>query len=119
MEPVSSAADVRIAPGTELEAWAPETSGGRLRALRARLVGGWPGLVTLLAVFLSWEAIVRSLHVAVIYVPAPSSVFGEILGSLDFYADSTRVTLLEAGLGFLIGWACALVAALLMAEFRI
>jgi NitT/TauT family transport system permease protein len=119
MESMSSTADLQLAAAVELEPSAHQASGQRLRYLKARLTGGWPGLVTLAVVFLGWELIVRSLQVQVIYVPAPSAVFGEILGSLDFYADASRVTLFEAGLGFLIGWACALVAAILMAEFRI
>ena len=51
-------------------------------------------------------------------MPAPSVVFAEILGNLRFYVDHTLVTLFEAGLGFLIGWAFALTAAVAMAEFR-
>jgi NitT/TauT family transport system permease protein len=83
-----------------------------------RLQEGWPGLVFLAVVFVGWEIIVRAQNVPLIYVPAPSVVFGEVFSHLPFYLDHTRITLTEAAGGFALGWAFALTAAVAMAEFR-
>ena len=90
-----------------------------LQVVRTRLVGGWPGIALLAIVFGGWELVVQTRGIAVIYLPAPSRIFGEIFANLEFYLGHTAVTLSEAALGFAIGWAFALVAAVLMAEFRL
>ena len=93
--------------------------GRALQFARHRLIGAWPGIALLAFVFGTWELIVQTRRVAVIYLPAPSRIFGEIFGSYDFYFDHTRVTLSEAALGFAFGWTFALAAGVLMAEFRL
>jgi NitT/TauT family transport system permease protein len=90
-----------------------------VRKIAARIVRSWPGIGLLAIVFGGWELIVQSRGIAVIYLPPPSKIFGEIFSAPDFYLNATRVTLSEAALGFVIGWAFALTAAVLMAEFRL
>jgi NitT/TauT family transport system permease protein len=90
-----------------------------LRVVGSRLIGGWPGIALLAIVFGGWELIVQTRGIAVIYLPPPSRIVGEIFSDTDLYLNATRVTLSEAALGFVIGWAFALTAAVLMAEFRL
>jgi len=101
----------------------PETSAlvrtSRPRRALKRLSGGLPGTILIAAIVVVWELIVRGLDVRVIYVPAPSSIFREILDHPMYYVNHARVTMSEAAWGFLYGVSIAVVLAMLMAEFSL
>lgn len=78
-----------------------------------------PGVVLIAIIIGTWELFVRSLDVKVIYVPAPSKIFAEVVNNGEYYFNHARTTMSEAAWGFGYGVGIAIIVAMLMAEFRI
>lgn len=89
------------------------------RRIGMRLARAAPAVVLLTTIITVWELIVRSRDVKVIYVPAPSVILDEVFGHLTYYYDHTLITLYEAAWGFAFGFGIAVLAAVLMAEFKV
>jgi NitT/TauT family transport system permease protein len=89
-----------------------------LRALAPTLRYLLPSVLALAALMGIWEAWVRLARVPVYIVPAPTTVLNRLFGDIGFFAGHGAITLLEAGAGFLLGSAVAIVAATLMAHSR-
>jgi NitT/TauT family transport system permease protein len=119
--------DVRVVTSTQREETAQpylaETSALVKRSVAQRIVrkfgGVLPGTVLLAAVVTTWQIIVRSMDVRVIYIPAPSDIVGEIFDNGRYFFDHARTTMSEAAWGFLYGVGVAIVLAMAMAEFRV
>lgn len=86
-----------------------------IRASRtvSRLVAPVAAVVALLIL---WELATRIFAIRAIALPRPSDVLTAIAADPEFFASNTWVTLAEAMLGLIIGFAAAAVAASLMAH---
>jgi ABC-type nitrate/sulfonate/bicarbonate transport system permease component len=119
--------DVRVVTGGDVltvdEDYVPETSALVKRSLAQRalrrLSGVLPGTVLIAAVVCVWQLIVRSMDVAIIYIPAPSDILSEVFDNGRYFFDHARTTMSEAAWGFLYGVGVAIVLAMAMAEFRV
>ena len=69
-----------------------------------------------LGLLLLWEVATRVFQIRAIALPRPGRVMTAIAENPAFYASNTWVTLLEAGLGLVIGFIAAGIAASLMAH---
>lgn len=86
----------------------------RLRSL-AMFVAPAVGLVLLFGV---WEAYVRIAEVRRITLPTPSSIVVHIFEEPGFYWRNAKVTMVEAGWGFLLAFVVACLLAVAMAHSR-
>jgi NitT/TauT family transport system permease protein len=62
-----------------------------------------PPLAVLTMLLLAWELLVQALRVPIYLLPPPTAVFAELFGSLSYYVDNARVTLVEALGGLAVG----------------
>jgi NitT/TauT family transport system permease protein len=73
----------------------------------------------LILFFALWELYVRVAHVRRLILPTPSSIFRHLVDEPGFYWKHARITMVEAGWGFVIAFAAALIVATFMAHSRI
>ena len=107
---MTSTAPVAVQP-------APERALGRLVGRRLR---DWvPALVVLVAVIGGWQAAVPAFHIHQFLLPQPSTIWDAFWQSRGELLRAGWLTFQEALGGFAIGSAAAIVAALLLARFRI
>ncbi|MBV8087736.1 MAG: ABC transporter permease [Chloroflexi bacterium] len=85
-----------------------------------------PFLISLVALLLVWEAVVRALHIREIILPAPSAIIRSFVLQLASDPRSTHsiyfhfgVTLGEAVAGFLAGGVIGIILGTVIAQFRI
>ena len=68
-------------------------------------------LVTITALILLWEIAVPVFHIKSFIAPAPSAVFGVLVGKFDILMSNLLPTAIEAVLGFLLGNGIAVIVA--------
>ncbi len=76
-------------------------------------------VVTVTAVALLWELIVRVFNVPLFLVPPPSRILDEVLQRPELYATHTWVTLLETLLGFVLATVFGIVMGILIVYSRL
>jgi NitT/TauT family transport system permease protein len=86
--------------------------------LAARLRAGGPALALFLAVGLAWEGAVRLFEVPRFLLPAPSVIGARMWADRALLWDNLSVTMLAAGLGFVLGTAVAVGLAVLFLYSR-
>lgn len=107
---MSSTAPVAVQP-------APERALGRLVGRRLR---DWvPALVVLAAVIGGWQAAVPAFHIHQFLLPQPSTIWHAFWQARSELIRAGWLTFQEAFGGFAIGSGAAILAALLLARFRI
>ncbi|MFZ0059176.1 MAG: ABC transporter permease [Acidimicrobiales bacterium] len=106
---------------------AAEIGAGDLANLRPRTVG-WPrrltrsivpGIVAFLVLFGGWELGVRVTHIPATELVAPSSIFRELWRAPGFFASNAWITIQEAFWGFLVAFAVAIAAAVLVVHSKV
>lgn len=90
-----------------------ETAGGR--KLRTIL----PAVLVVIASFVAWEVIVRTLHIRPIILPAPTMVFETLFGRWDVLWPNALYTAYETLLGFALAIFAGVVFAVVIASSRI
>ena len=104
-----------------------EIGAGDLANLRPRTVG-WPrrltrsivpGIVAFLVLFGGWELGVRVTHIPATELVAPSSIFRELWRAPGFFASNAWITIQEAFWGFLVAFAVAIAAAVLVVHSKV
>lgn len=83
-----------------------------------RVLAALPTVALLIGILVLWEAVVRTRQVASYLLPAPSAVVLRWFNEPGFFLTEGAVTLAEALAGLLIGGGLALLAGLLMAQWR-
>lgn len=73
---------------------------------------------SILGILLLWELLVRWLEIPKFLLPAPSVILSYIIVKFKLLAMHTLVTLLEAGIGFIIGSLSAILTAILFLWFQ-
>jgi NitT/TauT family transport system permease protein len=76
-------------------------------------------IIGVLVPLLAWQAYVKIADVKQQLLPAPWDVLDHIWSDPGFYVDNARPTLWEALVGFVIGFAIALVWAIILAHSRV
>lgn len=73
---------------------------------------------SIIGILLLWEFLVRGLDIPKFLLPSPSTILFYVIGKHKLLIQHTLMTLLEAGLGFLIGSFSAILTAILFLWFR-
>lgn len=73
---------------------------------------------SVIGILLLWEFLVRWLEIPKFLLPVPTAIVSYIIAKSQLLATHTAMTLLEAGVGFIIGSFSALVTAILFLWFR-
>ena len=68
---------------------------------------------SIIGILLLWELLVRMLEIPKFLLPAPTTIVSYIIAKSQLLATHTAMTLLEAGVGFMIGSLTAIMAAIL------
>ena len=68
---------------------------------------------SIVGILLLWELLVRGLEIPKYLLPTPTTITSYILAKLPLLASHTLMTLLEAGVGFIVGSLSAIVTAVL------
>jgi ABC-type nitrate/sulfonate/bicarbonate transport system permease component len=86
---------------------------------RARRTDALYPVVTIVAVILAWEIVVRAANVPSYIIPAPSRVALAFASDIELIAHHAKATLFEVALGLSLSVAIALGVAVLMDNFAI
>jgi NitT/TauT family transport system permease protein len=73
---------------------------------------------SVVGILLLWELLVRGLEIPKYLLPTPTVIASYIIARFQLLASHTLMTLLEAGVGFIVGSLSAIVAAVLFLWFR-
>ena len=73
---------------------------------------------SIVGILLLWELLVRGLEIPKYLLPTPTIIASYIIARFQLLASHTSMTLLEAGVGFIVGSLSAIVAAVLFLWFR-
>jgi NitT/TauT family transport system permease protein len=73
---------------------------------------------SIIGILLLWEILVRVLGIPKFLLPAPSTILSYIFAKFRLLSIHTSITLLEAGIGFLIGSFTAILTSILFLWFR-
>ncbi|OGP74866.1 MAG: hypothetical protein A2V86_18125 [Deltaproteobacteria bacterium RBG_16_49_23] len=73
---------------------------------------------SIVGILILWELLVRWLEIPRFLLPAPSTILSYIIAKSGLLALHSSMTLLEAGLGFIIGSFSAILAAIFFLWFR-
>jgi NitT/TauT family transport system permease protein len=73
---------------------------------------------SIVGIVLLWEILVRALNIPKFLLPTPSTIVSYTIAKSHLFAFHTSTTLLEAGTGFIIGSASAILTAILFLWFR-
>src|SRR5690606_5658087 len=76
--------------------------GGRMKSGLNNLGMGAAGTLSLIVVFVIWEALCRRLVVQVIMLPLPSTIFSELWADLPWYLSLSLYTLWTTVAGFVL-----------------
>ena len=68
---------------------------------------------SIVGILLLWELLVRGLEIPKYLLPTPTTITSYIVAKLPLLASHTLMTLLEAGVGFIVGSLSAIVTAVL------
>ena len=84
----------------------------------SRIVDVVAPLITFVVLFAMWEAVVRTLHVPVFYVPAPSAIMVAMYRGLDQYMLNLWVTVYSTMIAFGIAFVLGIALGALVSEIR-
>lgn len=73
------------------------------RWLNFRIAGTLRGLILIIIVLLFWENANRWFGIPAFIVPPPSDIWESLSNQYPYFLEQTKVTLLAAGTGFLVG----------------
>ncbi len=73
---------------------------------------------SIVGILLLWELLVRGLEIPKYLLPTPTLIISYIVARFQLLASHTLMTLLEAGVGFLVGSFSAIATAILFLWFR-
>lgn len=93
----------------------PPATGWARRAARSVL----PGIAAFAVLFGGWEFGVRVTHIPATELVAPSAIFRELWRDPGFFASNAWITLQEAFWGFLVAFAVAIGAAIVVVHSRV
>ena len=68
---------------------------------------------SIVGILLLWELLVRGLEIPKYLLPTPTTITSYIITKFQLLASHTLMTLLEAGVGFIVGSLSAIVTAVL------
>lgn len=110
---MQSQLDEVVVPGLDIEAL---LAADQARARRSAILRFGAPVVGVLGFFALWELGVAVFDVPRYQLPSPSEVVRHIASDPEFYVRNARVTMWEAGIGFLIALAAGLAAGTIMAH---
>jgi len=73
---------------------------------------------SIVGILLLWELVVRGLEIPKYLLPTPTVITSYMIAKFQLLASHTLMTLLEAGVGFVVGSLSAIVTAVLFLWFR-
>ena len=73
---------------------------------------------SIVGILLLWELLVRWLEIPKFLLPTPSTIISYIIAKFQLLANHTLMTLLEAGVGFIVGSLSAIATAILFLWYR-
>ncbi len=75
-------------------------------------------IASIVGILLLWELLIRWLEIPKFLLPTPTTIISYIIVKIQLLTSHTVMTLLEAGIGFVVGSLSAIVAAILFLWYR-
>ncbi len=73
---------------------------------------------SIIGILVLWELVVKWLEIPKFLLPAPTTIISYVITKFRLLANHTAITLLEAGVGFLIGSLSAILTSIFFLWFR-